>query len=301
MRLLDTLIVKTLPLVPKAIVGRLSRPYIAGAKLEDAVRVVKDLNEKGFLVTVDVLGEFVSEKAQVQEGLKEYLELLDAMEREGLKGNISIKPTSFGLLLDEGFCREILDTLMKKVVACNRFMRIDMEDSPCTSKTIALYQHFRERYPDHVGIVFQSYLRRTNDDVLALTKDQPSHFRLCKGIYVEPEPIAYKGYQEVRDHFLKVLKTMLQSGSFVGIATHDDYLVEGAERLIRDLGVPENGYEFQMLLGVREKLRDELLAKGHKVRIYVPFGKDWYGYSTRRLKENPALAGTFFKAMFFGD
>jgi len=298
MKLLDQLIVKTLPFVPKAIVGRLSRSYIAGDSLEDAIRVVQDLNAKGFCATIDVLGEFIKSLDQVGETIEDYLEVLDAIQEHKLDANISIKPTSFGLLLNYDACKANLTPLLDKVKEMGSFMRIDMEDSPCTDLTIKLHKEFREIYGKHVGIVLQSYMRRNLDDVAYITKETPSNFRLCKGIYVEPKEIAFKDYQEVRDNFVASLDAMFKVGAYVGIATHDDYLVEQAEKLIEKHKLNKDQYEFQMLLGVREKLRDRILESGHKVRIYVPFGRDWYGYSTRRLKENPSLAGTFFKAMF---
>jgi proline dehydrogenase len=299
MKILDYLIVKTLPFVPKSIVGQLSKSYIAGATLDQAVDVVKRLNSEGFCVTVDVLGEFVESIDQVEGSVDEYLEVLDAIQTHELDANISIKPTSFGLLLDYDFCKKQLSVLMERVVKDGSFLRIDMEDSPCTDKTIRLHHEFRETYSKHVGIVLQAYMRRNLSDIEHITQADYTNFRLCKGIYVEPREVAFKGYQDVRKNYLDSLDAMFRAGAYVGIATHDDVLIEKAETMIRSLGLTRDQYEFQMLLGVRERLRNTLRDRGHKVRIYVPFGKDWYGYSTRRLKENPALAGTFFKAMFY--
>jgi len=299
MGIIDQFVVRTLPFVPRGIVARLSRPYIAGAKIEEAIQCVKDLNRNGFRATVDILGEFVTSFEQAIESKEGYMEVLDAIAEHQLDSNISIKPTSFGLLLDRDKAEGLLREIMEKVVSMDNFMRLDMEDSPCTTMTIDLYDRLRKDFPDKVGVVLQSYLRRTVGDVKAITQGKaPSNFRLCKGIYVEPEKIAFKGYQEVRDNFVQALEEMFKGGAFVGIATHDDFLVEKAEEIIQRLGLGPDRYEFQMLLGVRERLRDQIKSRGHNLRIYVPFGKDWYGYSVRRLKENPALAGTFFKAMF---
>ena len=299
MKLLDHLIVKTLPFVPKALVGALSKPYIAGDNLKSAVACVKDLNAKGFKVTIDILGEFVSKLEQADESMSGYRDVLKAIKDNDLDANISVKPTSFGLLLDQDHCQKLLGELLDETAEMDNFMRLDMEDTPCTTMTIDMYKAFRAKYPKGVGIVLQSYLRRTVDDIKDITSDTFSHFRLCKGIYVEPENLAYQGYQEVRDNFMKSLGVMFDNDSFVGIATHDDYLVEQSIKMIRERGLGPDRYEFQMLLGVREQLRDQILADGHNLRIYVPFGHDWYGYSVRRLKENPSLAGTFFKAIFF--
>ncbi|CAM2064816.1 Proline dehydrogenase [Sulfidibacter corallicola] len=299
MKILDQFIVKTLPLVPKPIVARLSKPYIAGDNLDSAMAVCRDLNEKGFRVTVDILGEFLTNIDQAEESLLGYKQVLEALVANEIDGNISIKPTFFGLLLQLDRCRELLHELLTLVAKHENFMRLDMEDTPCTDMTIDLYDAYREEFgPKRVGIVLQAYLRRTMDDIAAITARGQSHFRLCKGIYVEPENLAYQGYEEVRANFLECLKAMFDAGAFVGIATHDDYLVAESEKIIRERGLGPEHYEFQMLLGVRETLRDQIRAAGHNLRIYVPFGKDWYGYSVRRLKENPALAGTFFKAMF---
>ena len=300
MRLLDQFVVRTLPLVPKAIVARLSKPYIAGDNLDAAIACIRGLNAEGFKATLDILGEFVTDFDQAAESLTGYKQAIDAIVTYELEANISIKPTSFGLLLDEARCRGLIDELVTEVVACDNFLRLDMEDSPCTSSTIEMYNTYRERHGDKVGVVLQAYMRRTLDDISAICAQGPAHFRICKGIYVEDESIAFKGYQEVRDNFVASLELMFDGGAFVGIATHDDYLVEQAEKIIAARGLGPDRYEFQMLLGVRQKLRDEIKARGHNVRIYVPYGDDWYGYSVRRLKENPALAGTMFKSIFFG-
>lgn len=295
----DQLIVKTLPLVPKVIVARLSKPYIAGAELDHAVKCVKRLNEGGFRATIDVLGEFITSFDQVEDTIHDYLHVLQAVEEHKLDANISIKPTFFGLLLDENKSTETMKTVLQETVRRGNFMRMDMEDSPCTSKTIETYLNFRKSFGPHLGIVLQAMLRRSMTDIEDICAQGAGHFRLCKGVYVEPESVAFQGYQEIRENYLACLERMFDLGAYVGIATHDQYLVEQAEKMIQRRGLNSDLYEFQMLLGVRETLRDAIKGRGHHVRVYVPFGRDWYGYSTRRLKENPALAGTFFKAIFF--
>ena len=299
MGFLDQFIVKTLPIVPKPIVARLSRPYIAGDHLDAAMQCAKELNDKGFKVTLDILGEFVTSFDQAQESVVGYKEAVQAIKARQLDANISIKPTSFGLLLDRKRCETLIGNLMEVVAEAGNFMRLDMEDSPCTTMTLEFYNKLRKKYGLSVGVVLQAYMRRTLEDIKAITAIGPAHFRLCKGIYVEPEHIGYQGYEEVRANFVKSLKTMFDGGAFVGIATHDDYLVDEAIKIIRERNLGPEQYEFQMLLGVRETLRNQILADGHQLRIYIPFGRDWYGYSVRRLKENPALAGTMFKAIFF--
>jgi len=299
MSLLDQFVVKTLPLVPKPIVAALSKPYIAGDNLEAAVQCVKKLNEKGFKATIDLLGELVTQMSQAEDSRNGYLDILQAIKENGLDANISVKPTFFGLLLEKAQSIELLEGLADKTAELGNFMRLDMEDSSCTTATIELYEKLRKKHNGQVGVVLQSYLRRTVEDIERITAGGASDFRLCKGIYVEPEKVAYLDYQKIRDNFVTSLAAMFDGGAFVGIATHDDYLIEAAEKMIRERGLGPDRYEFQMLLGVREQLRDQIHAAGHNLRIYVPFGKDWYGYSVRRLKENPSLAGTMFKAIFF--
>lgn len=297
MKLIDYLIVKTLPLVPKAVVARLSRPYIAGDNLDAAIACVKDLNQCGYRATLDILGEFVTGMDQAKESLQGYKDAVGAIHENNLDANVSVKPTSFGLLVDGERCREFFGELMGKVVAIDNFMRLDMEDSACTAKTIQLYDHFRADHGYKVGVVLQAYLRRTLQDIAEITARGRAHFRLCKGIYVEPPSLAFQGYDEIRRNFIAALEAMFDAGAYVGIATHDDFLLEHAERIIRERGLGPDCYEFQMLLGVRERVRDQIRDAGHPLRVYVPFGRDWYGYSVRRLKENPSLAGTMFKAI----
>jgi len=296
MGVLDRFVVATLPLIPKVVVGKVAARYIAGEKLEDAVRTVRELNADGFRATVDVLGEFVTERSETVANVEKYLQVLDAISSEKLNSGVSIKLTSVGLSIDKALVRENLRRVLDEAAARDVFVRIDMEDSPYTSETLSIYEEFRENR--HLGIVLQSYLRRTDADVAGLIERGKSDFRICKGIYVEPEEIAFKDRQEIRDSFLRAVDRMLAAGSYVGIATHDEYLVIESEKLIRKHDVPATAYEFQMLLGVRPDLRDEIRRRGHPMRIYVPFGEAWYGYSTRRLKENPQLAGYVFKSMF---
>lgn len=300
MGFLDQFVVKALPFVPKLIVGKLSKPYIAGNSLKSAIACTRKLNDEGFCVTLDILGEFVTSFDQAHESLTGYKELVLAIKEHGLNANISIKPTSFGLLLDRDRCEELIIELASFVVSAGNFMRLDMEDSPCTTATIDFYSRLRKTHGTQVGVVLQAYMRRTLADIKAITKET-SHFRICKGIYIEPPQVALQGYDEIRHNFLIALKAMLDGDAFVGIATHDEYLVEESIKIVRERSLGPDRYEFQMLLGVRETLRNQIKADGHTLRIYVPYGRDWYGYSMRRLKENPALAGTMFKAILFNE
>lgn len=291
----NKLIVQTVQLMPKPVVGFFSKKYIAGDSLEHGIKAVKELNAKGIHATMDVLGESVTNKDEAISSKHSALEVLDAIQKHNLLSNLSIKPTQMGLAIDENFAFEQVLGLVKKAHEINNFVRIDMEDSPYTDATITLYKRIYEQYKN-VGIVVQSYLKRTYDDVVILNK-LGTNYRLCKGIYVEPSTIAYKDKQAIRDSFMRSLKEMFKNGNYVGIATHDKYLIDESYKLISEMNIPKDKFEFQMLLGVREDLRDRINNDGYKVRVYVPFGSDWYAYSIRRLKENPSMAGHIFKSI----
>ncbi len=296
MKLLNSAIVNFVKVLPKAVVFVFAKKYIAGVNLEDAVRATKDLNEKGILATIDVLGESVNTKKESEFAKKECLEVLDAIDKNNLNANLSLKPTQLGLIIDKDFCFTQISEILEKAKSYNNFVRIDMEDSSTTDATFELLNSLRKKY-SNVGIVVQAYLKRTFNDVVA-QNTLGTHYRLCKGIYVEPAEIAFKGRQEVRNNFLKILERMFDDGNYVGIATHDDYLVKGAYELIKRKNISNDKFEFQMLYGVKESLRDKINADGYKIRIYVPFGEHWYKYSIRRLQENPQLAWYIAKSVF---
>lgn len=296
MKTLNHAIVNFVKVLPKPVVHVFAKKYIAGEKLEDAVRVTKELNAKGIATTIDVLGEAVTSKRESEEAKKECLAVLDAINQNKLDANLSLKPTQVGLMLDPKFCYDQVSEILERAKSYNNFVRIDMEDSPTTTLTFELHNKLKEKY-SNVGVVVQAYLKRTYDDVKR-QNNLGTHYRLCKGIYVEPEEIAFKERQQIRDNYLKLLETMLKNGNYVGIATHDDYLVDGAYELIKRLNIPKNKFEFQMLYGVKEELRDKINADGYKVRIYVPFGEHWYKYSIRRLQENPQVAWYITKSIF---
>ncbi len=273
-----------------------AKRYIAGEKLQDAIDLVKTLNKKGILATMDVLGESITTKEEVILAKTECLAVLNAIHENKLGSNLSIKPTSLGLNIDPDFAYQQIKELVQRAKELNNFVRMDMEDSPVTQKTIEVFKRLRAEY-DNVGIVLQAYLKRTYDDVADLNTIG-TNYRLCKGIYIEPAEIAFKDKQAVRDSYVRSLEKMMKDGNYVGIATHDEYLVKEALRLKKELNVPDNKMEFQMLYGVKEDLRDRLVKDGHKVRIYTPFGKDWYKYSIRRLQENPNVAGQIVTNIF---
>jgi proline dehydrogenase len=240
-----------------------------------------------------VLGEEITHEDEARTIARAYRDALEAIEGESLESNVSVKPTALGLALSYELCRENLESILRAAAANDNFVRIDMEDSSTTDDTLRMYRELRQSGFDKVGVVLQAYLRRTVDDVAALA-DLDANVRLCKGIYVEPASIAFTDADEIRANYVRALDALLDAGAYVGIATHDEWLI--GEALSRVDGMDESEYEFQMLLGVRERRARELVRDGHRLRVYVPFGEQWYEYSLRRLQENPAMAGTIAKA-----
>jgi len=296
LKLINNAIVTLVKILPKSIVHLFAKKYIAGETLEDAIRVTKDLNKKGIYTTIDVLGEDVNTKKDSEEAKKNCLSVLDAINKNRLRANLSLKPTQLGILIDRYLCFQQVSEILDKASDLANFVRIDMEDSSLTGDTLELYTKLRSKY-SNVGVVVQAYLKRTYSDVVK-QNGYDANFRLCKGIYVEPEEIAFKDRQQIRNNYIKILEFLFQNGNHVGIATHDEYLIKRSCELIKQYGVSKNKFEFQMLYGVREDLRDKLNAQGFLVRVYVPFGEHWYNYSVRRLQENPQLAWYITKSIF---
>jgi proline dehydrogenase len=292
----DRLIARTLPAVPKSVVRRVANRYIAGETVDEALRVVTGLNERGIRATLDILGEHIQTLDQARAAVDGYAHALEEIARRKADSTISIKLTQLGLKMDSHACLDMADRLVRRARELNNFVRLDMEDSSCTSETLRIYRELRREH-SNVGVVIQAYLRRTADDVKALEDLRPN-YRLCKGVYVEPREVSYHDMRVINRNYARILEKLLRNGSYVGIATHDELMVWEAFRVIRDLDLPANAYEFQMLLGVDEQLRDIIRSAGHNLRVYIPFGRDWYAYSVRRLRENPRLAGYVFKAMF---
>jgi proline dehydrogenase len=259
--LLDRAVVRLLPAVPRPVVRRLSMPYIAGSTLDDARRTVAALNAEGKLATVDVLGEEVSRPEEAEAIARAYADVLRAIEDDGLRSTVSVKLTGLGLKVDRALCARLLEQVVRDAAARRLFVRIDMEDATTTDDALVLYRGLRAGGHENVGIVLQAYLRRTLADVDEL----------------------------VRRSFVACLDALLDAGCFVAVATHDEELIEAALR--RVAGLAADAYELQMLLGVRERRATELVAAGHRLRVYVPYGRRWYEYSLRRLQENPRVAG----------
>ncbi|MEP6802052.1 MAG: proline dehydrogenase family protein [Acidobacteriota bacterium] len=298
MKALNSVIVRTLPLVPKRLVRVFSSRYVAGETLEEALAVVRQLNAEGCMATLDVLGEDVTRSEETEETVFEYSRAVDSLAAEHLDSNISVKLTALGLKLDVAQCRRQFARILDAAAAHDTFVRIDMEDSSVTEETLRVYLEARQRTAK-VGIVLQAYLRRSRADVARVVAIG-GNVRVCKGIYVEPPEIAYQGRDEIRDNYSAMVEDFLGAGCYVGIATHDETLVDRALATIRRLRLSPEAYEFQMLLGVAGDLRRRLVAAGHRLRVYVPYGRSWYGYSMRRLKENPAIAGHVLHNLFSG-
>jgi proline dehydrogenase len=297
--LFDRAIVRLLPAVPRPVVQKLSQRYIAGPELKDARETVRHLNAEGKRATVDVLGEEIRNEDEAAAIVRAYQDVFADIQRCELDSNVSVKLTALGLNLGYDVCRANLRTVVEDAASRGNFVCIDMEDSSTTHDTLRLYRELREDGHDNVGVVLQAMLRRTIPDIEALADLKPS-VRLCKGIYVEPAEVAYQDFEAVRAAYVRALEALLEAGCYVGIATHDEWLLHEARRLIAPRGLEREQYEFQMLLGVRPELGDELVVEGHRLRIYVPFGRHWYAYSLRRLQENPKIAG-YIAADTFGS
>jgi len=289
MGILDRAIAESVTVIPRPIVKRISSRYIAGERMEEMIETIRDLSREGCVATVDVLGEGTKDKADAAAKLRQYEEVLEALDEHDLDAGISVKLTAIGLTLDRELCRANLEEIVDYAARRSRFVRVDMEDSPHTDATLSIVHDMYRRH-ENTGAVLQAYMRRSIEDVQNIIETGFS-VRLCKGIYDEPRRVAYKDFDTVRQNYIFLLDELLKGGVYVGIATHDEFLIWHALRLIHQLEVPKDRYEFQMLLGVDEELQRILVASGHKLRVYVPFGEDWYEYSTRRLKENPKIAG----------
>ncbi len=299
--MLNNIIASVLPFFPEKLVWIFSKRYIAGESLEDALRVSKELNSQNIEVTLDVLGEFQTRLEKIEFYKATYLNTIHESVKAGINSTFSVKPTMFGLLIDKEVCYSHIRDIVKLASSNNSFIRIDMEDSKCTDLEMELYKRLFDEFPRNVGLVLQAYLKRTMDDIMDLntlnTKENPVNIRLCKGIYIEPEEIAYKKKHEINLHFAEDLEFMMANRFRVAIATHDEKLVQEAYKIIEKHNISNDMFEFQMLYGVTPELRKTILAGKYRMRVYVPFGKEWFNYSTRRLKENPRMVSHILKAI----
>ena len=291
-------IIKITPLLPLWLVWKIAGRYVAGESITDALVVIRQLNEKGYSATVDILGEHTKSESEADEITHDYLKIYDKISQQGLDCNISIKPSHIGLDISNEILQSNLDKLLSKAEETHNFLRIDMESSVITDVTISLFKSCYEKY-QKVGTVFQAYLYRSQTDLEDLSQNGSFNFRLCKGIYKEPPAIAIQGRRKINSNFIKLLRFAFVKGIYVGIATHDLELLESAYALISELNVSADKFEFQVLYGVpMSGWLEKHLKNNFKVRVYVPFGKDWYAYSIRRLKENPNIAGYILKDLF---
>jgi len=295
--LIHSAVAGSMRFVPRPVIWRFSKRYIAGTGLGDAYATARALNAEGCTATIDVLGEDSTSIAQVDAARDLYLSALDGIHSAALDCGVSVKLSEMGLRFDEDLCRRVMRALLQRARDCGNFVRIDMEDSSVTSVTLDIYRELRREF-DNVGTVIQACLHRARDDVAALLAEGTTNIRLCKGIYIEPVEVSWRDADDIRESFKGLLEQLLEGGAKVGIATHDPELVRHAEQTILRLGLPPERYEFQMLLGVAGPLRRELVAKGHPLRVYVPFGELWFAYSMRRLRENPHIVGHIFRNLF---
>ena len=297
MKLINYFIIQIIPFLPKIFVRLVASPYIAGITDDQMLINVKKLNDKGYDVAIDILGEHVTTDRDATQITERYANLYDRIASQGLDANLSIKLSHIGQDLGYELVRKNLMILVNAAKKHNNFLRLDMENSPYTSETINLYKKAFEIYPN-VGIVLQAYMHRSIDDIDMLA-NKVFNVRICKGIYIESEDIAYRGYEKIRNNYIALVQRALTKGSYVGIASHDEYLIDTLYAWIKDNKISPSQYEFQVLHGVpMEKRLQQLIKEGNKVRVYVPYGDNWYDYSVRRLKENPKMAGYIIKNIF---
>ena len=297
MKLINNLIIQIIPFLPKFFVKIVASPYIAGITDEEMLENVKKLNDKGFKVAIDILGEHVKTKDEATAVTNRYANLYNEITNRKLQANISIKLTHIGQDLGQNFVQNNLFKLVEAAKNNNNFLRLDMENTPYTDQTIKLYEIMKEKY-DKIGIVIQSYLKRSMSDIERLA-DKNFNVRICKGIYVEDEELVFNDYSLIRESFIKLVKKCLEKGTYVGIATHDEYLIDNIYSWIIENNISKNKYEFQVLHGVpMQKKLKKLINEGNTVRVYLPYGDNWYDYSVRRLKENPKMAGYIIKNIF---
>jgi proline dehydrogenase len=286
-------ILRALPFVPRPLVRRIAGRYIAGETLDDLIRTAGELDRQGLLSTVDVLGENVASAEEARAGTDEYLRAVDRLTAARLPADVSVKLTLLGLRVSEDMARSHLEEIVAAAEARSLSVTIDMEDSTTTDATLRIFRALRERH-ERVAVAIQAYLRRSAADVASLLALRPA-IRICKGIYHEPAEIALREKGEIRQSFIRLVRDLVEGGGYPAIATHDPWLVDRAIALLDERPA---GHEFQMLLGVGEGLRRRILARGSRLRIYCPYGPDWYAYSVRRLRENPKMAAFALRSLF---
>lgn len=300
--MLNRIIAQVVSVMPQRLIWIFSKRYIAGKYLEDAIKVSKQLNKKNISATIDVLGEYIKDLQEAEQNTQAFIETIDAISTNKVNSTVSIKPTMFGLLIDKDFCVDQIVKIIEKAKSLNISVCLDMEDSSCTDTEITMFKDLYRKYPAHVSFVVQAYLHRTLKDLKDLATanniEHPIDIRLCKGIYKEKVDVAFQKRREINNNFMSCLKFMAENNFFCSIATHDKELVSAAQQLIKEQKLPKERYEFQMLYGVSPELRKSINEKKYPLRVYVPYGAQWFGYSTRRLKENPKMVTHIIKSLF---
>ncbi|MGC8927531.1 MAG: proline dehydrogenase family protein [Myxococcota bacterium] len=275
-----------------------AKRFVAGEELSEAIPAIKALNEKGIMVTFDHLGENVTTEEMAKSAADTYLDLLDVIKKEGLNSNVSVKLTQMGLDLGDEFCLNNVERIVKKAQELNNFVRIDMEGSAYTQRTLDITYKLFEKY-QNVGVVIQAMLLRSEEDVKELNK-RGIRVRLCKGAYKEPASVAYQKKEQVNENYLKLMKILLTEGKYPGIATHDEKIIEECKRYISENKIESSRFEFQMLYGIRRDLQLQLVKEGFNMRVYVPYGKEWFPYFYRRLRERKENLFFVMKNFFKG-
>lgn len=271
--------------------------FVAGATVDEAIEVVRQLNRDGILATLDHLGESVEDPAAARQAAEDYLVLLDRIAESGVNSNVSLKLTQMGLKIDPALCRENVRRIVERAGQYQNFVRIDMEDSPVVDITLDIFRELRRDF-SNVGTVIQAYLYRAEEDVRQLGEELDANLRLVKGAYNEPPSVAFPEKKDVDENFLNLIKLHLRGGHYTAVATHDEAIIEATKRFAAEEKIPRSLFEFQMLYGIRSNLQKSLADEGYTVRCYVPYGTEWYPYFMRRLAERPANVGFILRNLF---
>lgn len=277
---------------------QITRRFIAGENIDDALEAIRRLNQLGITASFDHLGESISSEEEAESDVREYFHVLDRISEAGINSNVSVKPTQLGLDIDYDLCLRNIRRIVEYAKQYENFVRIDMEDSPRTDATLNIFKTLRREF-DNVGIVLQAYLYRTEKDLDEMLSIG-AKVRLCKGAYDEPETVAFPEKDDVDRNFVKLMKTLLKSGIYHGIATHDDRMIDATRQFARAEAIGLDAFEFQMLYGIRQSQQLKLAKAGYRMRTYVPYGEYWYPYFMRRLAERPANVWFVLRSLFKG-
>ncbi len=275
---------------------KLASRFVAGETVETAAAAAKVLNQDGTMVSLDLLGESVSSREETAGARDEVLEILDAISETKIEGNVSVKLTQLGLDIDRALCIDNMSQILTRAKELDIFVRIDMESTEYTERTLDIFQELHDKFGNLVGIVIQSYLRRSASDIEMLV-ERGARVRLCKGAYAEPPELAFQDMKDVRSSFVALMERLVDDGTYPGIATHDDEMVDATLSYVEENSIPVERFEFQMLYGVRRDLQQKLRSKGYNVRVYIPFGSNWYPYLMRRMAERSSNVGFMVRSL----